>query len=124
MMGKTVLLVEDEPHIIEALSFLLEQAGWRVLSHSDGADATAKAAEVRPDVMVLDAMLPNKNGFEVLREMRERPDLAALPVLMLTAKGQTKDRAAAEAAGANKFMTKPFSNLEVIEAVSALGPDA
>jgi DNA-binding response OmpR family regulator len=123
-MGKTVLLVEDEPHIIEALSFLLEQAGWRVLSHSDGADATLIAANIRPDVMVLDAMLPNKSGFEVLREIRERPDLTALPVLMLTAKGQTKDRAAAEAAGANKFMTKPFSNQEVVEAVRALAPNA
>lgn len=123
-MGKTVLLVEDEPHIIEALSFLLEQAGWRVLSHSDGADATTTAAGIRPDVMVLDAMLPNKSGFEVLREIRERPDLSALPVLMLTAKGQSKDRTAAEAAGANRFMTKPFSNREVVEAVRALGPEA
>lgn len=123
-MGKTVLLVEDEPHIIEALSFLLEQAGWRVVSHSDGGDATAKAASIRPDVMVLDAMLPNKSGFEVLREIREHAEIAALPVLMLTAKGQTKDRAAAEAAGANSFMTKPFSNQEVIEAVRALAPNA
>lgn len=123
-MGKTVLLVEDEPHIIEALSFLLEQAGWNVLAHSDGADASNKAANIRPDVMVLDAMLPNKTGFEVLREIRERADTASLPVLMLTAKGQTKDRAAAEAAGANRFMTKPFSNQEVIEAVCSLAPEA
>ncbi|MGB0411694.1 MAG: response regulator transcription factor [Pikeienuella sp.] len=119
-MGKTVLLVEDEPHIIEALSFLLEQAGWAVHAHSDGGDATEIAASIKPDVVILDAMLPNKSGFDILREIRARPDLNGLPVLMLTAKGQTKDRAAAEAAGADLFMTKPFSNQEIVEAANKL----
>lgn len=121
--GKTILLVEDEPHIIEALSFLLEQAGWDVQSHTDGADAADKAAKIRPVVMVLDAMLPNKSGFEVLQEVRDRPDLAQLPVLMLTAKGQTRDRTAAEAAGVDLFMTKPFGNQEIVDAVRTLAPN-
>ena len=119
-MGKTVLLVEDEPHIIEALSFLLEQAGWAVHAHSDGGDATEIAASIKPDVVILDAMLPNKSGFDILREIRARPDLNGLPVLMLTAKGQTIDRAAAGAAGADLFMTKPFSNQEIVEAANKL----
>ena len=123
-MGKTVLLVEDEPHIIEALSFLLEQDGWTVRSHSDGADAVDAAVEIRPDVIVLDAMLPNKSGFEILGEIRTRGDIAHLPILMLTAKGQAKDRTAAETAGADMFMTKPFSNKEIVEAVSMLATNA
>ena len=119
-MAGSVLLIEDEPHIIEAITFILERDGWRVTAHSDGASAVDRAVSAKPNVVILDAMLPGRTGFEILRDLRARPDMADLPVLMLTAKGQAKDREAAEAAGASRFMTKPFANQDVLEAVRAL----
>ena len=68
--GKSVLLIEDEPNIIEAIRFILEQDGWRVETHSDGADAVEKTAELGPNVVILDLMLPNKSGFDILRTDR------------------------------------------------------
>lgn len=119
-MGKSILLIEDEPNIIEAISFILSRAGWTVHSHSNGADAVSEVRRRQPDVVVLDVMLPGKTGFEVLQELRAGDDTAALPVLMLTARGQTKDRDMALEYGANTFMTKPFSNAEVLEHVESL----
>ena len=119
-MGKHVLLVEDEPNIIEAIRFILSRDGWRVQVHSDGATAVAAIAASQPDVLVLDVMLPGKSGFDIMQELRAMPEMAALPVLMLTAKGQTRDRELAERYGVNRFMTKPFANAEVLQAVNAL----
>ncbi|QDC10398.1 response regulator [Oceanicola sp. D3] len=119
-MGKRVLLVEDEPNIIEAIRFILSRDGWRVDTHSDGASALEAVARVRPDVMILDVMLPGKSGFDILRELRADPATQALPVLMLTAKGQGKDRDLALQFGANRFMTKPFSNDEVLDCLREL----
>ncbi len=118
---KSVLLIEDEPNIIEAIRFILEQDGWTVETHSDGADAVEKAAAVNPDIMILDLMLPNKSGFDILRDIRALPAFADLPILMLTAKGQAKDREMAEAGGVTSFMTKPFANQDLLDAVRALG---
>lgn len=118
---KSVLLIEDEPNIVEALRFILEQDGWTVAAHSDGGDAVACIAAVKPDVLILDLMLPNKSGFDILRDLRAQPDFADLPILMLTAKGQTKDRETAEAGGVTRFMTKPFANQDLLAAVRALG---
>lgn len=119
-MGKRVLLVEDELNIIEAVQFLLTRDGWDVLTHSDGATALEAIAEQQPDLVVLDDMLPGRSGLEILTELRARTDFTGLPVLMLTAKGQKRDRELAEKAGVNRFMTKPFSNAEVLTAVRDL----
>ena len=119
-MGNSVLLIEDEPNIIEAVSFILSRAGWTVHSHSNGADAIDEVSRRMPDVIVLDVMLPGRTGFEVLQDIREREETAHIPVLMLTARGQNKDREKAEQNGANEFMTKPFSNSEVLEKITAL----
>lgn len=119
-MRRKILLIEDEPHIVEALRFLLGREGLSVSAHTDGADAAEVAAREVPDLVILDAMLPGKSGFDILREIRAQAHLAALPVMMLTAKGQARDREAAEAAGASLFMTKPFSNNEIIENVHRL----
>ncbi|MGR3468462.1 MAG: response regulator transcription factor [Shimia sp.] len=119
-MGKRVLLIEDEPNISEAIRFILSRDGWAVDTHADGATALDAVARVAPDIIVLDAMLPNRSGFEILRDLRAQPETQALPVLMLTARGQTKDREMAEAAGASHYMTKPFANAEVLEQVRAL----
>ncbi len=119
-MGRSVLLIEDEPNIIEAISFLLERDGWTVRIHSDGTDAVEVVNRIAPDVMVLDAMLPGRSGFEILRELRQAEATRALPILMLTARGQTKDREMAASFGASQFMTKPFSNAEMLDAVRGL----
>jgi len=119
-MAGTVLLIEDEPHIVEALTFLLEREGWRVVSHSNGQDAAEVAARLLPDVIILDVMLPNKSGMEILTEIRAAETTRKRPVLMLTAKGQARDRAAAEDAGVSVFMTKPFSNQAIIDTVKTL----
>ncbi|CTQ48749.1 response regulator transcription factor [Jannaschia donghaensis] len=117
-----VLLIEDEPNIATAISFLLGREGWRVSTHSDGATALDAVARHTPDVVVLDVMLPGRSGFDVLGGIRAGTgDVRAdLPVLMLTAKGQTKDRERAAALGATRFMTKPFSNQELVAAVADL----
>lgn len=120
MANGTVLLVEDEPNIAMALSFLLERDGWRVAVESDGAAAVDAAERERPAVMILDAMLPGMSGFDILREVRARAAFADLPVLMLTAKGQDRDREAAQRAGADRFMTKPFANDEIVAVVREL----
>lgn len=119
-MAKTVLLIEDEPNIIVAISFILQRAGWKVQTHSDGANALDAVNRVNPDVIVLDVMLPGRSGFDILADVRARDDNPDVPVLMLTAKGQTKDRARAEALGVTRFMTKPFANQAVLEAVETL----
>jgi len=119
-VARRVLLVEDEANILDALSFLLTRDGWTVHAHSDGATAMARVRSGAPEVVVLDAMLPGLSGFDILREMRGDPATAAIPVLMLTARGQAQDRELALRLGANAFMTKPFANAEVVAEVRRL----
>ncbi|EET49501.1 response regulator transcription factor [Thalassobium sp. R2A62] len=119
-MGRRVLLIEDEPNIIEAISFILSRDGWTVHTHSDGETAAARVRKDMPEVLILDVMLPGRSGFDILRELREDKVTNALPIMMLTARGQTKDRELAEKLGVTAFMTKPFSNKDVLSKVRAL----
>ncbi|ATF18678.1 response regulator transcription factor [Phaeobacter gallaeciensis] len=123
-MGRHVVLVEDEPNITEAIRFLLTRDGWRVDSHADGSDAVEVICTAKPDLVILDLMLPGKSGLEIIRELRDSGQLPDLPVLMLTARGQLRDREMAEQAGVTRFMTKPFSNNEVLTAVRDLHAQA
>ena len=119
-MSKRVLIIEDEPNIIEAISFILSRDGWHVDSHSNGHDAVSVVRARAPDLVILDVMLPGRSGYEILTDLRAQPEPQDLPVLMLTARGQARDRELAERAGASRFMTKPFSNADVIDALNAL----
>lgn len=119
-MDKRVLLIEDEPSLIEAIRFILTRDGWSVQTHSNGDTAAARVREARPDVVILDVMLPGRSGFDILDELRADPATATLPVLLLTARGQAADRERAARAGASLYMTKPFSNAEVLASVRAL----
>ena len=119
-MGKRVLLIEDEPNIIEAISFILSRDGWTVHTHEDGETAMDKVRTQPPDLIILDVMLPGRSGFDILRDIREDAASATLPVMMLTARGQAKDRELALRLGANHFMTKPFSNQDVRDYVRKL----
>jgi len=120
MTERRVLLIEDEPNIIEAIRFILSRDGWRVDTHSDGETALEAIRARVPDLVILDVMLPNKSGYDILNDLRSDEALGSTPVLMLTARGQRKDRDLAEKLGANKFMTKPFSNGEILTTVREL----
>lgn len=124
LMGRHVVLIEDEPNITEAIRFLLTRDGWSVDAHTDGATAVEVIREADPDLVILDLMLPGKSGLEIVRELRAESAMQALPVLMLTARGQMRDREMAEKAGVTRFMTKPFSNAEVLTAVRDLHAQA
>ena len=119
-MGSTILVVEDEPFIVESLRFLLEREGHTVAAVLDG-DAAIEAIErAAPDLVVLDIMLPKRNGFEILKWIRAHRTVSAIPVMILTAKGQDADRKKATDFGVDAFVTKPFSNRDVVRQISAL----
>jgi DNA-binding response OmpR family regulator len=115
-----ILIAEDEPSILESLDFILRRAGWSIESVTDGEAALDRARRILPRVVVLDVMLPKRSGFEVLKLLRADAETRDLPVLILTAKGQQQDRRVAEELGANGFVTKPYSNAEVVDAVRRL----
>lgn len=122
-MTRRVMLIEDEPNISEALRFILTRGGYEVSTLADGTLAEAAILDQRPDVLILDVMLPGRSGFDILASLRARGETADLPVLMLTAKGQDRDRQEAEQLGASGFMAKPFSNTEILAQVRAMvGP--
>lgn len=113
-----VLLIEDEPNIAEAMRFLLTREGWRVSHLAEGTEALDRVHADRPDLVILDHMLPGMSGLEILSALRADPRTRALPVMMLTARG--RDRDLAEQAGADRFISKPFSNAEILAEVRAL----
>lgn len=119
-MTTDILIAEDEPSILEALSFVMQRAGWTVQSVTDGEAVISAVRRLRPRVLVLDVMMPKQSGFEVLKQIRNDQDTKSLPVLVLTAKGQQQDRRVAEELGADRFVTKPYSNVEVVDAVRTL----
>ncbi|MCK8462857.1 response regulator [Aliiroseovarius sp. S1339] len=121
-MTKRVLVIEDEPNIVEAISFILSRDGWAVATHSDGETAVQAVLDAVPDALILDVMLPGRSGYDILHDLRAHDLTRRLPVLMLTARGQRTDREQAERLGVNRFMTKPFSNAEVVDTLNELVP--
>ena len=122
-MGKRVLIAEDEPHLVESLTFILNRAGYAIETALDGETALQSIRVRPPDLVILDVMLPKLNGFEILKRIKAHDRLRTLPVIVLTAKGQRQDRATAEEIGADLFLTKPFSNKDVVAAVQELTSD-
>ena len=118
--GISILIVEDEPNIVESLSFLLEREGYAVSAVADGDTALRILRQAPPGLLILDVMLPGRNGFEVLKAIRADGSLSALPVVVLTAKGQEKDRKTALDLGANTFITKPFSNQDLVDQINQM----
>lgn len=119
-MGRHVLLIEDEPNIAEAIRFVLARDGWQVSVIADGAEAVAEVGRLVPDLVILDLMLPGVSGLEIVEILRAAPATQGLPVMMLTAKGLARDRDAAVKAGVSLFMTKPFSNADIVAQARAL----
>ena len=116
-MAVRILLAEDDRHIVETLTFVLERDGFGVSAAFDGEDAVRQLRSNPPDMLILDVMLPRLNGFEVLKLVKSDPLLKSMPVIVLTAKGQAQDRRMAEEIGVDEFMTKPFSNRDIVAAV-------
>lgn len=114
-----VLIVEDEPNIVLSLEILLRRAGYETTSTGDGEEAMELIRRTRPDVVLLDIMLPKRNGYEVCRSVKSEPTLSSIPVIMLTAKGQEVEMLKGLELGASAYITKPFGNAEVLEAVRA-----
>ena len=119
-MGPHVLLIEDEPNIAEAIEFVMARDGWQVSVLAEGTGAVAEIARLRPDLVILDLMLPGKSGLEIVAQLRAETATQSLPVLMLTAKGLARDREAAMRAGVSLFMTKPFANADIVAQARAL----
>ena len=115
-----ILIVEDEQDIADLVGFNLERAGYEVLKAFDGVEGTTMAKRERPDLIVLDLMLPGRDGFAVFRELRRDTRTANTPVIMLTARAQTQDRIQGLEAGADDYLTKPFSPKELILRVQAI----
>ena len=117
---KKILIAEDEPNIVISLEFLLQEAGSEVAVARDGAQALSLADALRPDLIVLDVMLPALNGFDVCRHIRGNREGKDTKVLMLTARGRDSEVARGMAAGADAYMTKPFATRELMKVVAEL----
>jgi len=115
------VLVIDDSKVLRRISiFNLKRANFEVHEAVDGLDGLEKMRKMKPDVIVLDIMMPNLDGFGVLKEMHNDPDLSSIKVIMLTAKGGDDDAAHAMKLGVSKFLTKPFSPKILVEAVNEL----
>jgi two-component system alkaline phosphatase synthesis response regulator PhoP len=119
MHGK-ILIADDEPNILISLEYLMKREGHEVLLAHDGREALEAIRQHRPDVVLLDVMMPVKSGFDVCQEVRADDSLAQVRILMLTAKGRDTDVAKGLALGADGYMTKPFSTRELVTRVQAL----
>ncbi|QBK31656.1 response regulator transcription factor [Roseitalea porphyridii] len=119
-MTPRILIAEDEPFILESLNFLLGREGYLLVAVQDGAEVLAAVERERPDLIVLDAMLPGQDGFGILGELRASSFGATTPVLVLTAKGQEADRKRMMALGADAFVTKPFANRDLLAEIAGL----
>ncbi len=122
----TLLVVDDESHMRRLLQFALAKTGARLLLAANGREALEQARTHQIDLVVIDFMMPELDGFATLRELRRDPRYAKLPVIMLTSRGQTELRVVAEEVGVDVFLTKPFSPIELTKHVKRLlgGPEA
>jgi len=116
-MPRSVLVVDDEPNIVLSLEFLMRQAGYEVRVATDGETALRAVEQRPPDLVLLDVMIPNRDGFDVCQTIRANPAWKDIHIIMLTAKGRDIEREKGLALGADDYITKPFSTREVLERV-------
>jgi DNA-binding response OmpR family regulator len=119
-VGKKILIADDEPNIVTALEFLLQKSGYEVLLARDG-EAALKQVELHlPDLVLLDVMMSVKSGYEVCQRMRARPEWQRIKIVMLSAKGREAEVSKGLSLGADSYVTKPFSNKELVSRIDAL----
>jgi twitching motility two-component system response regulator PilG len=120
MTKKKILIVEDEESLLKLESILLTSRGYEVVGAADGVAALEQVVSTRPDLVILDIMLPEIDGFEVCRRIKQNPETAHIPVMMLTAKKSEQDCDRGMAAGASAYVTKPFKSAKIIEIIQEL----
>src|SRR5687768_8006922 len=119
-MAKRVLIADDEPNIVTSLEFLMTRCGYQVQVARNGDEALAMVESFRPDLVLLDVMMPRRSGYEVCQTMRGREDWRHIKIVMLSAKGREAEVSKGLSLGADAYVTKPFSNRELIDRVSGL----
>jgi DNA-binding response OmpR family regulator len=120
-MAQSILVAEDERNLVEALTFLMRRAGYEVSVARDGPTTVAMARDIKPDLLLLDIMLPGFDGFDVIAAIRRDSRGRKQPrIILLTAKGYERDRRKAAELGVDDYVTKPFSNRDVVQRVQAL----
>jgi DNA-binding response OmpR family regulator len=124
-MSRKILIVDDEPHMLRVTELSLKRGGFDVLLARNGRDAVALAIRERPDLIVLDVVMPDVDGFTVLEELKASPEAGAIPVIMLTSRGQAVAREKAASSGAALYITKPFSPSQLLaEARRVMGVES
>lgn len=119
-MPKKILAVDDERHIVRLIQVNLERAGYEVVTAYDGREALTKISEERPDLVILDVMMPYMDGLETLKQIRANPGSRDIPVIMLTAKAQDQDVFAGYTSGVDIYLTKPFNPMELLTFVKRI----
>jgi DNA-binding response OmpR family regulator len=119
-MPKEILIVDDEPNVVVPIQFLMEQQGYRVMIAERGEDALDLIYQYKPDLVLLDIMLPGIDGYEVCEIVRLNPNFRKVKIIFLTAKGREEEIAKGLALGADAYITKPFSNTELVAKVKEL----
>ena len=119
-MSKYILIVDDEPNIVLSLEFLMKKEGYKVHAVTNGEEALQSVKENTPDLILLDVMMPRKDGYEVCQELRSNPDWKNIKIIMLTAKGRVVEREKGLALGADDYLTKPFATRELVEKVNSM----
>ncbi len=118
--NKTILVVDDEKHIVRLVQINLERAGYKVITAQDGKEGLQKAQQEKPDLIVLDVMMPYMDGFEVLKHLKKDPETRNIPVIMLTAKAQDADVFRGWKEGVDTYLTKPFNPMELLSFVKRI----
>lgn len=119
-MTRKVLVVDDEKHLVKIITFNLRQKGYETESACNGKECLEKVESFRPDLIILDVMMPIMSGYEVCEKMKGSDETRAIPIILLTAKGQELDRDKGEKFGADEYMTKPFSPRLLMSTVARL----
>ena len=119
-MASSVLIVDDEDHIVTSLSYVMKNAGFEVSSASDGEQALEKISSIKPDLVILDVMMPKLDGFEVCKAVRADSRLNSVRIIILTAKGRDTERQKGLELGADDYLTKPFSTRDILDRAKEL----
>lgn len=119
-MAKTIVIADDEPHVLRSLEFILKKQGYNVITASNGEEALERVRDIDPDLVFLDIQMPRMDGNSVLRHLRDDPKYQDLYIVMITAKGQEADRLNSLENGANEYVTKPYSPRKLVGRVKEI----
>ena len=122
MLEDKILIADDEPNILESLSTIIKDSGFTVLTAANGVEALQLAKANKPKVVILDVMMPQKDGYQTCAELRRDPTLAGMHIILLTARGQTRDKLEGMAMGANEYITKPFNPMHLLNRIREIIP--